>query len=152
MEHIRDEIRIEAPVEHVWSYMVDGSHWDEIQPRAKHTDFSGPLDQVGTTFVQTGRMMGFESKTTLTVVEVEPQRLFRVRGEPGPWEMTWRLEPDGDATRLVLESDYEMPGHAARVRQEPHDQELDGRERAQGPRGHQGVHRGDGSRPRLRYP
>ena len=111
MEHFRDEIRIEAPVEHVWSYLVDGSHWDEIQPRAKHTDFSGPLDQVGTTFVQTGRMMGFESKTTLTVVEVEPQRLFHVRADSGPWEMSWRLEPDGDATRLVLESDYEMPGH-----------------------------------------
>jgi hypothetical protein len=111
MEHIRDEIRIEAPVEHIWSYLVDGSHWDEIQPRAKHTDFSGPLDQVGTTFVQTGRMMGFESKTTLTIVEVEPQRLLRVSAEPGPWDMVWRLEPDGDATRLVMDSDYEMPGH-----------------------------------------
>ena len=111
MEHLRDEIRIEAPVEHVWSYLVDGSHWDEIQPRAKHTDFSGPLDQVGTTFVQTGRMMGFESKTTLTVVEVEPQRLFHVRADSGPWEMSWRLEPAGDATHLVLESDYLMPGH-----------------------------------------
>jgi len=110
MQHIRDEIRIEAPVEHVWAYMTDSSHWDEIQPRAKHTDFSGPLDQVGTTFVQTARMMGFEMKTTLTVVEVEPLRLHRVRGEPGPWDMTWRAEPEGDATRLVLESDYDMPG------------------------------------------
>ena len=111
MNHLHDEVRIEAPVEHVWSYMVDGSHWDEIQPRAKHTDFSGPLDQVGTTFVQTGRMMGFESKTTLTVVEVEPQRLFHIRADSGPWEMSWRLEPADDATHLVLESDYEMPGH-----------------------------------------
>jgi ligand-binding SRPBCC domain-containing protein len=111
MQHIRDEIRIEAPVEHVWAYMIDSSHWDEIQPRAKHTDFSGPLDQVGTTLVQTSRMMGFESKTTLTVVEVEPQRLFHVRADSGPWEMSWRLEPTGDATHLVLESDYDMPGH-----------------------------------------
>ena len=110
MQHIRDEIRIEAPVEHVWAYMTDSSHWDEIQPRAKHTDFSGPLDQVGTTFVQTARMMGFEMKTTCTVVEVEPLRLHRVRGEPGPWDMTWRAEPEGDATRLIFESDYDMPG------------------------------------------
>ena len=111
MEHIRDEILIAAPVEHVWSYLADGSHWDEIQPRARHTDFSGPLDRVGTTFVQTGRMMGFESKTTLTVVEVEPQRLFHIRADAGPWDMVWRLEPDGDATHLVLESDYDLPGH-----------------------------------------
>lgn len=110
MQHIRDEIRIEAPVEHVWAYIIDSSHWDEIQPRAKHTDFSGPLDQVGTTFVQTAKMMGFEMKTTLTVAEVEPLRLCHVKGDPGPWDMTWRLEPEGDATRLILESDYDMPG------------------------------------------
>ncbi len=110
MQHIRDEIVIEAPVDHVWAYLIDGSHWDEIQPRAKHTDFSGPLDQVGTTFVQTARMMGIEMKTTLTVVEVEPLKLCHVRGDPGPWDMGWRLEPEGDATRLILESDYDMPG------------------------------------------
>lgn len=110
MQHIRDEIVIEAPVEHVWAYLIDSSHWDEIQPRAKHTDFSGPLDQVGTTFVQTAKMMGIEMKTTLTVVEVEPLRLCHVQGEPGPWDMSWRLEAEGDATHLILESDYDMPG------------------------------------------
>ncbi len=110
MQHIRDEIRIEAPAEHVWSYVTDSSHWDEIQPRAKHTDFSGPLDQVGTTFVQTSRMLGFETKYDLTVTEVEPLRLCHVKAEPGPWDMVWRLEPDGDATRLAIESDFEIPG------------------------------------------
>ena len=110
MQHIRDEIVIEAPVDHVWAYLIDSSHWDEIQPRAKHTDFSGPLDQVGTTFVQTAKMMGIEMKTTLTVVEVEPLKLCHVRGDPGPWDMSWRLESEGDATRLILESDYDMPG------------------------------------------
>jgi hypothetical protein len=24
--------------------------------------------------------------------------------------MTWRAAPEGDATRLILESDYDMPG------------------------------------------
>ena len=110
MQHIRDEIGIEAPAEHVWSYLTDGSHWDEIQPRAKHTDFSGPLDEVGTSFVQTSRMMGFEMKYTVTVVDVEPLRLCHLKAEPGPWDMAWRLESEGDATRLILESDYDMPG------------------------------------------
>ena len=110
MQHIRDEILIEAPAEHVWSYLTDGSNWDEIQPRAKHTDFSGPLDQVGTTFVQTSKMLGFETKYTCTVTEVEPLRLCHVKSEPGPWDMVWRLEPEDDATRLVLESDYDIPG------------------------------------------
>ena len=110
MQHIRDEISIEAPAEHVWSYLTDGSNWDEIQPRAKHTDFSGPLDQVGTTFVQTSKMMGFESKYTVTVDEVERPRLCRLSAEPGPWSMTWRLEPEGETTNLILESEYDIPG------------------------------------------
>ena len=95
MQHIRDDIRIEAPAEHVWSCLTDGSHWDEIQLRAKHTDFSGPLDQVGTTFVQTSKMLGFETKYMCTVTEVEPVRLCRLSAEPGPWDMAWRLEPEG---------------------------------------------------------
>ena len=110
MQHIRDEISIDAPADHGWSYLTDGSHWDEIQPRAKDTDFSGPLDQVGTSFVQTSRMMGFETKYTVTVVEVEPLRLCHLKAEPGPWDMVWRLEPKGDATSLTLESEYDMPG------------------------------------------
>ena len=110
MNHIHDAIRIEVPVEHAWALLCDTSRWHDWDPRSEHSDWSGPLDQVGTTFVQTGRTMGFEMKTTLTVVEVEPLRLHRVRGEPGPWEMTWRAEPEGDATRLILESDYDLPG------------------------------------------
>jgi hypothetical protein len=70
MQHFHDEIRIKAPIEHVWACRSDGSHLDDIAPRARHTDFSGSLDQVGTTFVATGRMMGFTSRSTFTVVEV----------------------------------------------------------------------------------
>jgi ligand-binding SRPBCC domain-containing protein len=111
MQHFHDEIRIEAPVEHVWAYLSDGSHLDDIAPRARHTDFSGPLDQVGTTFVATGRMMGLTSRSTFTVVEVEPRRLCRIRPEPGAGEMAWRLEPEGEGTRLAFDTDYDVPGH-----------------------------------------
>ncbi len=34
MEHIREEIRIEAPVEHVWAFLCDTSHWQDWMPRA----------------------------------------------------------------------------------------------------------------------
>ncbi len=54
-------------------------------------------------------MLGFETKYDLTVTEVEPLRLCHVKAEPGPWDMVWRLEPDGDATRLAIETDFEIP-------------------------------------------
>jgi len=110
MNHIHMETRIEAPVEHVWAFLCDSSHLDDWS-MGTFTDFSGPLDQVGTTFVQTNRMMGFEMKGTLTVVEVEPTRLLRLRSDPGPADMFFRMEHEGDATHLTLETDYEMPGH-----------------------------------------
>ncbi len=68
------------------------------------------MDKVGTTFVQKARFMGFEMKWTFTVVEVEPLRLIHTRTDTGPMDDVYRFERDGDATRLIGESDYELPG------------------------------------------
>jgi hypothetical protein len=56
-------------------------------------------------------MMGFEMKQTSTVVEVEPLRLIHEHTDDGPMDTFVRFEPEGDATRLIMESDYEMPGY-----------------------------------------
>jgi uncharacterized protein YndB with AHSA1/START domain len=111
MDHIQLETRIEAPVEHVWAYLCDTSRWPDWMPRAKFSDFSGPYDQVGTTYVSTFRMMGFEMKQTSTIVEVEPLKLIHEHTDDGPMDTWLRLVPDGDATRVIVESDYVMPGH-----------------------------------------
>jgi len=109
MNHIEMETRIEAPVEHVWAYLCDPSHMDDWS--LGKWDFSGPSDQVGATLVQTSRMMGIEDKTTWTVVEVEPARLLHLRMAPDPGDLFFRMEPEGDATHLILETAYEMPRH-----------------------------------------
>jgi uncharacterized membrane protein len=111
MEHIRDEIRIEAPVDHVWAYLCDTSHWHDWMPRGEASGFSGPYDRVGTTYVSKYRMMGFEIKQTSTVVEVEPRELIHEHSDDGPMDTFIRFEPEGDATRLIMEADYEVPGY-----------------------------------------
>jgi ligand-binding SRPBCC domain-containing protein len=110
MKHFHDEVRIEAPIEHVWEFFLDTSHWEDWSPRSTYTDWSGPVDKVGITFVQKARFMGFEMKWTFTVVEVEPLRLIHTRTDTGPMDDVYRFERDGDATRLIGESDYELPG------------------------------------------
>ena len=115
MKHFHDEIHIEAPVEQVWAFFGDATHWDDWMPRRKTTDVSGPLDQVGTTFVQSSKLMGVDMKWTTKVLEVEPQRLIRMHSDTGPMDNTFRFEPDGEATNLVVESDYEMPGRVPGV-------------------------------------
>ena len=109
MNHIQVETRIEAPVEHAWAYLCDPSHMDDWS--MGKWEYSGPSDQVGTTLVQTSRMMGVEDKTTWTVIEVEPSRLLHLRMDPGPGDLFFRMEPEGGATHLALETDYEMPKH-----------------------------------------
>ena len=109
MEHYGTEIRIEAPVEHVWAFYCDTSHWPDWMPRGTCSDFSGPIDKVGTTYVGTTKLMGHEMKMTYKVIEVDPPRLYREHSDDGPMDNVMRFEPDGEATRLIVEGDYEMP-------------------------------------------
>ena len=110
MQHMREEIRVEAPVEHVWRFFCDTSRWADWMPRARTSDFSGPVDEAGTTYVQSVRLMGFEQSGTIKVVEIEPERLYHEQSDMWSMDNYFRFEPDGDATNVVMESDYEMPG------------------------------------------
>src|SRR3990172_9442808 len=74
----------------VWAFYCDTSHWEDWMPRAKCSDFSGPVDKVGTTYVETMRLMGFEMKSTSTVVEVEPLRLYHEHTDMGPMDTFMR--------------------------------------------------------------
>ena len=109
MQHMREEVWIEAPVEHVWGLFCDTSQWAKLMPRNAFSDFSGPIDRVGTTYVTTMRLLGFERKETLEIVEVEPLRLIHEHAVDGPMDNHFRFEPDGAATRVSLESDFEVP-------------------------------------------
>ena len=110
MIHFHDEIRIDAPIDHVWKFLCDTSRMHDWVTGEEFSEFSGPLDQVGTTFVSTSRMLGFEMKGTLTVTEVEPLRLIHLRSD-FPMDALYRLEPEGKGTRMTVEGDYDMPGH-----------------------------------------
>ena len=111
MYHLHDEVRVEAPVEHVWAFYCDTSHWQDWMPRTGNLEVNGPVDTVGTTYVATMRLMGFEAKTTYKIVEVEPLRLIHEHTDTGPIDNFMRFEPDHEATRVVIDSDLEMPGH-----------------------------------------
>lgn len=111
MEHIKEEILIDAPVEHVWAFYCDTSHWPDVMPRLRHLDVNGSLDKVGTTYVATMGLMGFQTKTTYEIVEVEPLRLIREHSDAGPMDNSMRFEPEGQRTRVVIESHWDMPGH-----------------------------------------
>jgi uncharacterized membrane protein len=111
MYHSHHEIRIDAPVDHVWAFYCDTSRWPDWMAGGEFSDFTGPIDMAGTTYVQSMRLMGFEMKSTCTVVEVEPPRLYHEHSDMGSMEAYLRFEPDGEGTRVAYDMDYEMPGH-----------------------------------------
>jgi uncharacterized membrane protein len=113
MSHIHQDILIEAPVEDVFALFGDTERLSEIKAigGVEHSmsNFSGPMDQVGTTFDVKARVAGIESKGTNTVVEVEPNRLVRIRGFEGD-DMIYRFEPEGDGTRVSVDDEYVTTG------------------------------------------
>ena len=109
MNHIREVIRVEAPVDHVWAFLCETSRWPDWAPRQETSDWSGPYDRVGTTYVAKVKMMGFEWKTTSTIAEVEPLKLIHEHTADYQMDTYYRFEPDGDATRLIVEADYDVP-------------------------------------------
>ncbi len=111
MAHIHEEIRIQAPIEVVYRLFCDTARHREMLPEGIETNFSGPIDQVGTTFDYRVRLpSGFDLGPQRNVVaEVEPLRLIRVIDSEGG-QMLYQFEPDGRGTRLTVDADHELAG------------------------------------------
>ncbi len=110
MAEISAEARIEAPAEKVWAQLTDWSAYGEWN--ATHTNFpkGGPdVLAVGRTFQENMKLMGFPAEVEWTIEEVEPARVFAIRGK-GPMAVNvatrYTLTPDGDATTVRIDGEF----------------------------------------------
>lgn len=109
MGHVRTEIRIKAPLDHVWDLAMKTERIPDYNPYMETTSFSGPLDVVGTTFSSAFKLLGRTSKGTGTVVEVIPHKLLRLKGHDehgGDTEWTYRFQPVDQGVFCTLDVDY----------------------------------------------
>ncbi|RSS78254.1 SRPBCC family protein [Streptomyces sp. WAC06614] len=110
MAEVSAESRIEAPAAKVWSQLTD---WDAYgQWSMTHTSFprGGPQTlEVGTTFEENMKMMGFPAEVTWTVEELEAERVLAIRGK-GPMGVIvgtrYTLLPDGGATTVRIDGEF----------------------------------------------
>ena len=110
MAEVSAEARIGAPAEKVWDRLTDWSSYGEWN--ATHTSFpkGGPESLVvGGTFQENMKLMGFPAEVEWTIEELEPARVFAIRGT-GPMAVTvatrYTLTPDGDATSVRIDGEF----------------------------------------------
>ncbi|MGM9334078.1 SRPBCC family protein [Streptomyces sp. TR1341] len=110
MAEVSAEARIEAPADKVWAQLTDWSSYGDWN--ATHTGFpsGGPESlAVGGTFRENMKLMGFPAEVDWTIEELEPARVFAIRGK-GPMAVTvatrYTLTPDGNATTLRIDGEF----------------------------------------------
>ncbi|MFR0354003.1 type II toxin-antitoxin system Rv0910 family toxin [Streptomyces sediminimaris] len=110
MAEVSAEARIEAPAEKVWAQLTDWSAYGEWN--ATHTSFpeGGPRTfEVGGTFQENMKLMGFPAEVEWTIEELRPARVLAIRGK-GPMAVSvanrYTLTPDGDATTVRIDGEF----------------------------------------------
>ncbi|MFS4094531.1 SRPBCC family protein [Streptomyces sp. AF1A] len=110
MAEVSAEAHIQAPAERVWTQLTDWSSYAEWN--ATHTSFpnGGPESlAVGGTFQENMKLMGFPAEVDWTIEELEPARVFAIRGK-GPMAVTvatrYTLTPDGDTTTVRIDGEF----------------------------------------------
>ncbi|MFG2116946.1 SRPBCC family protein [Streptomyces sp. NPDC048718] len=110
MAEVSAQARIEAPAGKVWARLTDFGSYGEWN--ATHTDFpdGGPAAlEPGATFMENMRLMGFPAEVTWTVAELEPGRVFAIRGK-GPMNVAigtrYSLTADGEATTVRIDGEF----------------------------------------------
>jgi uncharacterized protein YndB with AHSA1/START domain len=110
MATITKETELAAPVERVWEKLTDlegYSDWLSIHsgyPEGVPSELTP-----GTSFKEAVTVMGMPGEVTWTVKQHEPQTLLEFEGA-GPMGVklrnAYRLEPNGDGTKLTCESEF----------------------------------------------
>ncbi|MEV6945802.1 SRPBCC family protein [Streptomyces sp. NPDC051172] len=110
MPEINAEARIEAPAEKVWAQLMDWPTYGEWN--ATHTSFpqGGPAAlEVGGTFQENMKLMGFPAEVEWTISELEPARVFAIKGK-GPMAVNlatrYTLTPEGEATKVRIDGEF----------------------------------------------
>ncbi|WP_329370615.1 type II toxin-antitoxin system Rv0910 family toxin [Streptomyces sp. NBC_01483] len=110
MAEVSAEAHIEAPAEKVWAQLTDFSSYGEWN--STHTNFpkGGPASlEVGGTFQENMKLMGFPAEVEWTIEELEPARTLAIRGK-GPMAVTvatrYTLTSDGDATSVRIDGEF----------------------------------------------
>lgn len=108
-------ITIDAPVEKVFSFLSDPTHWMLAFPGdSEVTDLKIMPDGTGTWARWSAKMFGINMSVTHEYREVVPEKLIVSKASVGP-VLTFSLEPAGDGTQLDFEQSFDIQTPFVRV-------------------------------------
>ena len=114
MPKIERTITTTAPPEQVWTFMSDFTTTEQWDPPTVRTLRVSGDGGVGTVYRNTSKVMGRESDLTYTVIDCEPPRLLRLKGENETLEAIDTVEVDGVDTGTLVRytADFSLKGAA----------------------------------------
>lgn len=115
MAEIERVLTVDKPATLVWDYLSDFCSTDDWDPGTVETVRTSGDGGPGTTYGNTSRFLGRETRLTYTVTEVRPGRQIVLRGENGTVTSTDTITVDaaaGGGTRVSYRAALSLHGLA----------------------------------------
>lgn len=108
--HISKEVLIKASPERIYKVIEDPALASELNPNLTLLSTTpSPVGGFDNTWEYRMSGMKFNGETKITIAQRPYQTVYETTGGvPSTW--AWRLQPEGEYTRVSLSLDYKMPG------------------------------------------
>lgn len=113
MTTVERTIEVDQPVAKVWAYVSDFRTTEEWDPPTVSTERTSGDGGVGTTYLNTSKLLGHETQVTYRVTEFEPESRLQLAGDAGTsldLLDTITLEPTATGTRLTYHAEFTPSG------------------------------------------
>jgi len=109
---IRKTVVVDKPLIEVFDYLADFTTTTQWDPNTVVTTRVSGAGEVGTTYVNTSRFRGRETKLRYVVEDVETDLFVRLRGENATLRATDTIEFDrvDGLTRVTYTADFQLKG------------------------------------------
>jgi uncharacterized protein YndB with AHSA1/START domain len=129
MAQIRKSITIKAPLDKVFEYMNEPSHFPEIWPSMVEVSNVVGTPTGGHEFDWVYKMAGMKFRGHTTTIEFENNRKLTAKNEKGiPSTFRWTYAGENGGVRVAVEVDYTLPNAVLDKFAEPFLRRLNERE------------------------
>jgi uncharacterized protein YndB with AHSA1/START domain len=114
MPQIERTVTVAKPLSEVWEFLVDFTNTESWDPPTQSTTRVSGDGGVGTVYKNVSRMLGRDVEVEYTVLDVEPQRLFRLAGKTSSMDLldTMTFEEADGQVRVTYTAEFTPHGAA----------------------------------------